>query len=51
MGQNGNGALVDSGLAPVMDPVGTEDEHLGVNAKRHRLGSLLNDKKLGETRT
>ena len=34
MGQNGNGALVDSILAPVTDPVGTEDEHLRINAKR-----------------
>ena len=34
MGQNGNGALVDSVLAPVLDPVGTEHEHLRVSAKR-----------------
>ena len=34
MGQNGNAAFVDSVLAPVPDPVDTEDEHLRVSAKR-----------------
>ena len=36
MGQNGNGALVDSVPAPVTDPVGTqnENEHLRIDAKR-----------------
>ena len=34
MGQNGNGAIVDSVLAPVTDPVDTEDEHLRIDSKR-----------------
>ena len=36
MEQNGNGALVDSVPAPVMDPVGTQNknEHLRIDAKR-----------------
>ena len=34
VGQNGNVAFVEPVLAPVLDPVDTEDEHLRVSAKR-----------------